>query len=412
MTTVPPAPTIAGSIAPDVGSQAASEVARYARRTLALLQLALRGGGELTDLVAEMHAVIARAPLPFARLQPNAGAAPFPYRIVAGSLRQMAAALAAIPAGHVQPPMADRWLQFVAVLNGVMGDKLASWHNPLATPLQFVDGGGRVLPPQAVLANQATQGKVLLFVPGLCMAECYWQTPAQQAWVRQLGEQGHAVGYLRYNSGLAIYQNGAALSQLLETHYAAGSVAELVFVGHSMGGLLVRSALEHARQQGYAWPANVSHCAFLATPHHGAPLERIGNLANGLLSVTPYTLPFMRLGNIRSRGIKDLRFACLTQAQSELMTDHCHRDPRPSAVPLPTHIRYLLISASLTDDRAGTLLGDGLVPLASARGQHADARFELQAPKLHRQHMHGTGHLALLAAEPLYTALAGWLSEL
>ena len=73
--------------------------------------------------------------------------------------------------------------------------------------------------------------------------------------------------------------------------------------------------------ENHGWLERVTHSAFLGTPHHGSPLEKVGNLANALLSATPYTLPLMRLGNIRSRGIKDLRHGAL------LDEDWLGRDP-------------------------------------------------------------------------------------
>ena len=59
--------------------------------------------------------------------------------------------------------------------------------------------------------------------------------------------------------------------------------------------------------------------------------------------------------------------------------------------------------------RGEQLIGDGLVPLASALGQHADARFALGFP-LERQWVgYGMNHLDLLDHAEVYAQLKVWL---
>src|SRR5204862_251997 len=81
--------------------------------------------------------------------------------------------------------------------------------------------------------------------------------------------------YLHYNSGLHISENGRQFAQVLEILIAhwPSPLEELVIVGHSMGGLLARSAWHYAKAAGHAWPAQLRSMIFLGTPHHGAPLE-------------------------------------------------------------------------------------------------------------------------------------------
>lgn len=383
-------------------------VRRYGRRAAALSHMTLRSAGELTDLVAEMHHTISRTPLPFSKLKADANRAPMPYRIVRGSFNTMAESLAAIPATRElsEPNEAPAWRLFRSIANGVLGDKLARWNNALSSALAVHDLDGSTL-DLARLRDEARNGLVL-FAHGLCLSEREWHSSAHAQLTDELRARGYAIGYIRYNSGRAIYENGRELAALLNSHIGKSS-PPLILIGHSMGGLLFRSAWEQARIENHGWLARVSHTAFLGTPHHGSPLEKVGNLANALLSATPYTLPLMRLGNIRSRGIKDLRYGCITQEESEITDDQRHRDPRSSTPVLPPHIRYLMISAAMEDPRGRSLLGDGLVPVHSARGEHNDPALSLAAPQLERAHIEPLAHMALLSDARVYAELGRWL---
>jgi pimeloyl-ACP methyl ester carboxylesterase len=383
-------------------------VRRYGRRAAALSHMALRSSGELTDLVAEMHNTIARTPLPFGKFKPDAKRAPFPYRIVSGSFNTMAESLAEIPATRdlSGPNEAPAWRLFRSIANGVLGDKLSHWNNALSSPLAIHDLNGASL-DLAQLRDETSKGLVL-FAHGLCLSEREWNTPEHIKLTDGLRARGHAIGYIRYNSGRAIFENGRELAALLNSHIGNNSLP-LLLIGHSMGGLLFRSAWELARRENHPWLQHVSHTVFLGTPHHGSPLEKVGNLANALLSHTPYTLPLMRLGNIRSRGIKDLRYGCITQEESDITDDQRHRDPRSIVHPLPTHIRTLMISAAMQDPRGKILLGDGLVKINSARGDHEDPALKLSSPKLERIHIEPLAHMALLSDARVYAAIRHWL---
>jgi triacylglycerol esterase/lipase EstA (alpha/beta hydrolase family) len=101
-------------------------------------------------------------------------------------------------------------------------------------------------------------------------------------------ELGYVPLYLRYNSGLRIADNGRALAGLLHEllEHWPEPVQELVIVGHSMGGLVARSAVHEAQQAGHAWPQRLGKLVFLGTPHHGAPLERGGHGLDYLLELS------------------------------------------------------------------------------------------------------------------------------
>ena len=130
-------------------------------------------------------------------------------------------------------------------------------------------------------------------------------------------ELGYLPLYLRYNSGLPISSNGRALAEMLETLIGnwATPVDELVIMGHSMGGLVARSACHHGQQAGHAWPKSLRKLVFLGTPHHGAPLERGGHGLDLVMDLSPYSMPFTRLSKARSAGITDLRHGVISSRE-------------------------------------------------------------------------------------------------
>jgi len=184
-------------------------------------------------------------------------------------------------------------------------------------------------------------------------------------------------------------------------------VRRLSIVGHSMGGLVARSACLHGARLAHAWPSRLDAMVFLGTPHRGAPLERGGHWIDQLLQVSPYSAPFARLGMIRSAGITDLRYGIIDDAVADAR--HGGTPPTP---PLPPHVRCLAIAATIgkrRGDLKDRLLGDGLVPLSSALGRGGRG----QAPLLERHAQwvsYGTGHLGLLDRPLVYRRLEAWLN--
>jgi pimeloyl-ACP methyl ester carboxylesterase len=246
-------------------------------------------------------------------------------------------------------------------------------------------------------------GKVLVLIHGLCMSDLQWQRDGHDHGEALARELGYTPLYLRYNTGLSIADNGLALAALLESLVAAWPVPleAMSIVGHSMGGLIARSALHQAAESGRRWPRQLGHLVFLGTPHHGAPLERGGHGLDFLLDLSPYSAPFTRIGGVRSAGIRDLRHGSVAAG--------AHR-----FVQLPPDVRCYAIGALLAKGRGSAgdrLVGDGLVPLDSALGRHRDADRTLAVPP-HRQWIaRGTGHLDLLGRPEVYRQLYRWLAE-
>jgi pimeloyl-ACP methyl ester carboxylesterase len=211
--------------------------------------------------------------------------------------------------------------------------------------------------------------------------------------------------------------NGRQLAAMLEklVHEWPVPVEELVIVGHSMGGLVARSACHYGEAAGHAWPRRLSKLVFLGTPHHGSPLERAGNGLDSLLGLSPYTRPFTRLGRTRSHGITDLRFGIVLEDDWRDRDRYApmREDPR-TPVPLPAGVACYTAAAVRADRheaRSARLLGDGLVPLASALGEHEDSRFALDFSAGHRWVGPGLGHLDLLSSPQVFAQVGRWLAR-
>jgi pimeloyl-ACP methyl ester carboxylesterase len=304
----------------------------------------------------------------------------------------------------------------LAVLNGVMGDKLLASKNPLATPMTLRHQGAALnweSPPAGL------KPKVLLMLHGLCMNDLQWSAQYQG----QVVNHGEALAsaldstplYLRYNSGLHVSQNGHELSKQLEQlvkHWPL-PLDEVSVVAHSMGGLLIRSALHYARSQGLGWPGKLKNIVFLGTPHHGAPLERAGNWLDTLLGSTPYTKPLAQLGKLRSAGVTDLRYGLLLDEDWQGRDRFERAHDRRQLLPLPEAVACFAVAATLATKRsvlADRLIGDGLVPLRSALGQHDEARRCLVFAKESQWIAYRTGHLDLLSQPEVTQQLLHWLT--
>ncbi|MCY4755742.1 esterase/lipase family protein [Pelomonas aquatica] len=346
-------------------------------------RLAIEAVTGITDLVEALHAEIARLPLT-ASSPRTRGLTGLVYRGVRGVTQMVGGGLdlaldALTPLlGQAGPEQANA---AIAALNGVLGDYLEASGNPLATAMR--------LHP---LVDGAT-GPALVLLHGLCMNEAQWRRDGAD-FPAALARLGYRPLGLRYNSGRAIWRNGAELAELLDE-----LPGPITLLGHSMGGLLARSAI--AQAQGRRWPARLQRLVTLGTPHLGAPLERGGQQVQQLLTVSAYSRPFAALAARRSAGIRDLRHASLLEADAG----------KASRIPLPAGVACHAIAATTAKKPSGPparWLGDGLVPVASALGQHREASRRLAFTDT--AVITTLGHLGLQTDARVLGQLQGWLT--
>ena len=328
------------------------------------------------------------------------------------ALARLVPLLSTVESAPAESPQREAVL---AALNGVMGDHLAESGNPFATSMSL-RLQGKTLDWSAPPAKSAVTGKVLVLIHGLCMNDLQWGRQYGDALASELG---YTPVYVRYNTGLHTSQNGAELSRQLEElakHWPV-KVKELTVLSHSMGGLVTRSALHQAQQDRLIWPKSLKNIVFLGTPHHGAPLERAGNWVDVLLGATRYSAPFKKLGQLRSAGITDLRYGFVVDADWQ-GRDRFHRQPdNRTPIPLPgaaDGVRCYTLAATTAARRstmADRLIGDGLVPLHSALGQHTDPQRTLVFAKDAERILYRTSHMALLDSPEVTQQLLDWLGK-
>ena len=377
-----------------------------------------------TGLVEAMHIAIAKRPARLAGATVG-GAVSGTASIVYGSIRGITRAIgggidlalgAVAPAlGQINPsPERDA---VIAALNGVLGDYLTETGNPLAVTMRLRSEGRSLdLTPHGLAAAiEVPSSKVLVLVHGLCRDERCWERNGHDHGAELAGDLTYTPVYLHYNTGLHISTNGRAFARMLEELISSWPVPlnEVSIVAHSMGGLVARSAHHYASAAGYVWPRKLRKLVFLGTPHHGAPLERAGHQLELLLERNRYTAPLALMGRVRSAGITDLRHGYVLEEWKACGSSAIRRDScRPLA--LPRRVQCYTIAATIGNTpprRRDQLIGDGLVPIASALGIHRDSRRRLAFPPAHQWTVGGTSHMGLLCSGQVYERIRGWLGE-
>jgi pimeloyl-ACP methyl ester carboxylesterase len=298
----------------------------------------------------------------------------------------------------------------IAVLNGLIGDRLEEEGSDLAEPMAVRMRGGIV----DASAFADPRPRLAVFLHGLMETERSWNWSGEPTYGERLARDVDCTPvYVRYNTGRHISANGRSLSELLETLVADWPVPVegIALVGHSMGGLVARSACRCATVDGAAWVRHVRHVVSLGTPHTGAPLERAAHRAAHALSRLPETRPFGNFLRRRSSGIRDLHPGSLVDEDGR---DRDRDELRVAAwqeVPLLDGAAHHFVSATLSrspEHPLGRLVGDTLVLVPSASGRSKSRRVGFREEDGH--HLGGTHHLALLNHPDVYEKLVAWLS--
>ena len=309
---------------------------------------------------------------------------------------------------------------FLPVLNGALGDQLAARGDARAIQMSFRRAERDV--PVAELGLVEKRQKTLVFMHGLMGDELIWQTGFQdddahrRYGPRLVQETGVRCLYVRFNSGLHLSENGQALNELLTELLQAfpEEIGELVLVGHSMGGLIIRSAGYYAAL-GYGlrvkneelarsgetplstssdekaqpptlnsqlstlnsanspWLMHLRTIVLLGTPNDGSWLEQNSHFTARLLDrINLFPTRFLsRALNQRSNGIKDLRHSILVE--DDWRDPHANDllPPRTPVPLLPGVAYHILLGSWLKTGLPSAVrqyFGDGLVGKRSALG--------------------------------------------
>jgi pimeloyl-ACP methyl ester carboxylesterase len=381
----------------------------------AVTRLAVDATERVTGVVEAMHRTIASGPAVLG--QPLALPARVFTGVVYGGVRAATRLVGAgldLALARLEPALGEtapgpEREALVAAINGVVGDYLAERNNPLAIEMSIRHDGRALDPARDDLAALGERWLVLIHGSSMCAGQ--WNRGGHDHGAALAAELGFTPLYVQYNSGLHVSKNGHQLAALLEDLCAhrATPPAEVVLVGHSMGGLVARSACHAAERAGHAWRRRVTRLVSLGTPHHGAPLERAGSVIDRLLLVSQYSAPLATLAKLRSAGVTDLRYGNVVDEHWHGRDRFAFGDDTRCPVPLPAGVACYAIAGTTAREPGDRLPGDGLVPLASALGRHARSELELAFPEDHRFVAHGTGHMELLGNTDVYRQLATWL---
>lgn len=283
---------------------------------------------------------------------------PRPGRTTDRTLSLMHATLAGL-VGHVDDPRLATWLPQMSW----------RWHHRDVTTLDLLRLHSRTGGNERPL-------DVAVYVHGLFIDEQNF-TLGPDPLPRQLERHfGWRTLLVRYNTGQHVSHNGEALAELLdELHETWGPrLGRVQLFGHSMGGLVARSALDILHRRGSAALEHVERMFLLATPNHGAELEKLGHVLEYALRRTRrlHTGTVHGLLRMRSDGIRDVRHGYLRREEWE-SDEHARRlmlnHKRP--VPPPPGVRTYAVAGSLWVDVGSApsrLRNDGLVSVASAAG--------------------------------------------
>ena len=321
----------------------------------------------------------------------------------------------------------------LAVVNGLFGDVLDDRESPFATSMS-IRAGSTILPLErdelcGALARSVgrVSSRICLLVHGLMSTEAVWNYPddASTTYGTLLaGAHGVTPLSLRYNTGRHVSANGRELAELLNRLVRAWPVRveEINLIGHSMGGLVIRSACYYARTVrprgrrlpiGRRWTTKVRRIVLLGVPNTGAPLEALINTTSSTLWSLP--VPATRLVGLgldrRSAGIKDLRFGNIVDE------DWLEQDPgacvrtQPHRVHRLRRADHLVVAGTVTTDPEHPLariIGDALVTSSSAAGLVDGADRRELLPGASTCLFPKTTHIALAHDDDVFAAINSW----
>ena len=238
----------------------------------------------------------------------------------------------------------------------------------MAMPMTLFHGAEPVTPGSPITGSPGST--LCISIHGLMELESVWTIPG--------GDGAHYGSLLagrrnditpltlRYNTGRPIYRNGETLAELLDALVLQWPVAveRIILIGHSMGGLLIRSACHQGQRRGYRWLEQLSDCVYIGAPHDGSWLAKGARAAADLMNRAPrdYLRVLGEVIDLRSEGIRDLSRGNVGNGSDE--------EP-----PLLPGTRHYAVCGLLARDRqhpVNTLFGDALVHESSARGRERE----------------------------------------
>lgn len=322
----------------------------------------------------------------------------------------------------------NNWIQTVArgtertlcVINGIFGDTLEKNKMGLQMALYVGDEPVRLTTQVLEEMKHSPTGKICILAHGNCGSHQGWkfkgENPLTYGTLLQQ-DFGFDPYFLRYNSGLHVSTNGKTLSNLIDQLIASHpqKINEILLVGHSMGGLVFRSACHYGQKGKREWVGLVKKVFYLGSPHLGTHVEKIGKITTSILKQipSPITKGIATVGNWRSAGIKDLRHGFLTDEEWQMKEADDLFYLHQKRIPLLKGTDHYLICGTISkvkNSKMGRLFGDGMVSPSSAMGQ---GFFSDDIPflKKHCKIIPGVSHNQLLKSKKVYSQIKKFIPQ-
>lgn len=268
----------------------------------------------------------------------------------------------------------------VPILNGIHGDSMDENGHPALIRMSFRYNSRDISVEKiAELIDFAkSNGQLIIMAHGLMNDESIWQSNPEDI-VQRMGsfienQKKANILYIRYNTGRHISQNGKDLSRLIQRlidHYR-NEIKELILIGHSMGGLVLRSACNYCRSLEHQWVLLLKKVFLIGVPNEGSYLARVAYMTQYFLrKVDPSeNSSYAKFFDIRSNGIKDLSFGFLIDEDWQNPDYEYAKEMKASKVYPVQNVEYYLIAGTVADEnkkyKIFTFFGDGLVEKESA----------------------------------------------
>ncbi len=319
----------------------------------------------------------------------------------------------------------------LAVVNGLFGDRLDDQASSLATSMTLRSGTDALdlNRDSLVLESPRATSRIAILVHGLMANESVWDFPDDPGTnYGTLLARDHGVTPLlvRYNSGRHVSVNGRELARLLDQLVAVWPVQirDITLIGHSMGGLVIRSACHYASvakprrnfsSRRRSWISKTRRVVLIGVPNTGAPLEMLVNVASAALwSLPTMATQLVSVGlDTRSAGIRDLRFGAVTDEDWQGLDSDSLQRPVPHHVTLPRRAACLIIAGGVTAEPSHPitrLLGDAFVTTSSASGVRNGATGDGLFPGSTLRYFPNATHIALAHRADVYEEIERWWS--
>ncbi|MFH1438147.1 MAG: alpha/beta hydrolase [Pseudomonadota bacterium] len=328
----------------------------------------------------------------------------------------------AIFSGEALTSLPERKDEITAGINGLMGDLLEREKSSLAINMGFYENKEPLKLETLALKNAIPDAtpRLCIFLHGNMDSELGWEfedDPETSYGTLLRRDFGCTPLYVRYNSGLHISENGKRLSRLIAELSTVFPVEteEIILIGHSMGGLVVRSACYYADKDGEAWVKKVKKVFLIGSPHMGAYMEKIGNLTSVILKLilNPYTRIISGIINMRSSGMKDTRFGYLLDEDWKGKDPDTLLSSNRHPVALLEGVDHYVISSTIKDPGhpVSLFIGDGVVSRSSAAGKALFREDGIAFPEENFRSFSNIGHPRLRRHPDVYEQIREWMKR-